>query len=269
MSSRPVVVGKVRGQDATEMVFIDDDDVVETLASYRAHKPLDVGILPRGSGCSGDGLDAKSLNTAPKVITVDTIAVSDHVLGRRVLGERLNDLLGGPPRAWVAGDVPVQNTPVVVGQDQEDIEGGMKRETLRSPTSMPSLSNSPWILGAPQNGLAMAIWRMSVLVSGETSFCAGVRGCDFQRQKRRKPARCQRATVSGLTMTSTSAQRDHRRERTSQKARSAMRMRGRPDVRRRLASCWRRARFSSTNPARVRRAERSAPRRLMHRPVMA
>ena len=44
--------------------------------------------------------------------------------------------------------------------------GGMKRETLRSPMSMPSLSNSPWILGAPQDGLALAIWRMSALVCG-------------------------------------------------------------------------------------------------------
>ena len=35
--------------------------------------------------------------------------------------------------------------------------GGMKRETPRSPMSMPSLSNSPWILGAPQDVLALAI----------------------------------------------------------------------------------------------------------------
>ena len=33
-----------------------------------------------------------------------------------------------------------------------------------------------------------------------------VREQDFQRQKRRNPVRCQRTTVSGLTMTSTSAQ---------------------------------------------------------------
>ena len=67
--------------------------------------------------------------------------------------------------------------------------------------------------------------------------------------------RRQRTTVSGLTMTSTSAQRHHRRNRTSQKARSAMRMRGQPDVWRRLASCWRRARFSSANSARMRKVD--------------
>ena len=75
-------------------------------------------------------------------------------------------------------------------------------------------------------------------------------------------ARCQRTTVSGLTTTSTSAQRDQSRERTTQKAGSLARRRGRPEVGRKLASCWRRARFSTTRSAWVRRAERSAPRRL-------
>jgi hypothetical protein len=45
---------------------------------------------------------------------------------------------------------------------------GMKRDTLRSPTTMPSLSNSPWVLGAPYL-LASAIWRMSALTSAQTS----------------------------------------------------------------------------------------------------
>ena len=37
------------------------------------------------------------------------------------------------------------------------------------------------------------------------------------------------------------------------------------EVRRKLASCWRRARFSTTRSAWVRKAERSAPRRLRNR----
>ena len=46
---------------------------------------------------------------------------------------------------------------------------------------------------------------------------------------------------------------------------SLLRRRGRPEVRRRLANCWRRARFSSARSAWVRKAERSAPRRLRNR----
>jgi len=50
-------------------------------------------------------------------------------------------------------------------------------------------------------------------------------------------ARCQRTTVSGLTTTSASVQRDQRWESTTQKARSLLRRRGRAEVRRKLASC--------------------------------
>src|SRR3977135_2658407 len=46
---------------------------------------------------------------------------------------------------------------------------------------MPSLRSSPWILGAPHNGLATLIWRISWRVS---SVAAGrpQRGLDFHRQ---------------------------------------------------------------------------------------
>jgi hypothetical protein len=175
------------------MAFIENDDVVETVSAYRPDKALNIGILPRRPGCRENFLDGEALNTTAEVVAVDTVAVAHQVLGRRVLGECLNDLLGGPVRAGVAGDVPVQDAPAVVGEDEKDVEdaksrgghgeevdrgertdmvveesapglegglralGGMKRETLRSPMSMPSLSNSPWILGAPHDVLALAI----------------------------------------------------------------------------------------------------------------
>ena len=38
--------------------------------------------------------------------------------------------------------------------------------TLVCPISMPSLSNSPWIRGAPHSGLAMLISQISLRISG-------------------------------------------------------------------------------------------------------
>ena len=64
---------------------------------------------------------------------------------------------------------------------------------------MPSLSTSPWILGAPQSGLARLISRINFLVSAD-SFGRPPSDFDFHRQYRRKPLRCQRTTVSGLTI---------------------------------------------------------------------
>jgi hypothetical protein len=75
--------------------------------------------------------------------------------------------------------------------------------TLVCPTSIPSLRSSPWILGAPHNGLATLIWRMSWCISTVT-VGRPQRGLDFHRQYDLNPKRCQRITVSGRTIASAS-----------------------------------------------------------------
>ena len=75
--------------------------------------------------------------------------------------------------------------------------------TLVWPTSMPSLRSSPWILGAPHNGLAPLIWRISWRISTVTAG-RPQRGFDFHRQYDLNPARCQRITVFGRTIASAS-----------------------------------------------------------------
>jgi hypothetical protein len=46
MSSRPVVILKIRRQNTAQVTLIKDDDVIETLAADRADEALDVGVLP-------------------------------------------------------------------------------------------------------------------------------------------------------------------------------------------------------------------------------
>src|SRR6266403_5684388 len=68
--------------------------------------------------------------------------------------------------------------------------------TLDCATSNPSLSSSPWMRGAPQSGFSTLIRRIntrsSVSIRGRPPC-----GRDFQRQEQRKPALCQRRSVSG------------------------------------------------------------------------
>src|SRR3974390_2319472 len=71
--------------------------------------------------------------------------------------------------------------------------------TVVWPIVMPSLSSSPWILGAPQSGLARLMSRISALMS-TGSFGRPPGDFDLHRQYQRNPARCQRITVSGLTI---------------------------------------------------------------------
>src|ERR1700737_4133714 len=71
--------------------------------------------------------------------------------------------------------------------------------TLVCPISTPSLSNSPWIRGAPHSGLAVLISRISLRISGGTVGRPPPRR-DFQLQFDLNPARCHLITVSGLTI---------------------------------------------------------------------
>src|SRR6058998_133142 len=48
----------------------------------------------------------------------------------------------------------------------------MSRETVRSATSIPSFSSSPWILGAPQRGLAAAIRVTKPRIFGVDAWAA-------------------------------------------------------------------------------------------------
>ena len=86
---------------------------------------------------------------------------------------------------------------------------------------------------------------------------------DFQVQNARNPFRCQPMKVSGLTINSASRQRGQRRERMTQNTRSSVSSHGRRPSRFKIATCWRRARFSRCTDARLRKVSRSVATRIM------
>ena len=160
------------------MALTKDDDVLEPLPSDGSHETFCMWILPRRPRCGEDLLDAEALDATAELVAENAVAIADHEPRRRILGEGLDDLLGGPGRGRGVGDVEVKNAAALVGQDEEDIQnanvavgtvkksidaseptwlsrkvrqvwegrcrhlGGMKRDTVRSPMSMPSFSKS-------------------------------------------------------------------------------------------------------------------------------
>ena len=88
------------------------------------------------------------------------------------------------------------------------------------------------------------------------------RARDFQRRHSRKPWRCHPTTVVGETIRSASFHPAQRRDSQTQNRRSHGRSRGLGADRRRTASCWRRARFSSASwlcDSRSRRSTHQTP----------
>ncbi len=93
----------------------------------------------------------------------------------------------------------------------------------------PSLSISPWMRGAPQVGFSATMREIksrSSLVKGFLPPTRRVR--ESHAQYNRKPARCQRTTVSGLTTISDFFQPDHRLFSATQNNLSRAESRARP-----------------------------------------
>ena len=129
--------------------------------------------------------------------------------------------------------------------------------TVRGETWIPSFSfNSSAMRPCPHVGFSAAISRISFRRSlGRQGLPVGF---DFQRQQIRNPLRCQRMSVSGLTLTSAPRQANHRlRVAISQRVESSARrgLRWRSWNR---ASRFRKNRFSATNAARGRGARQAS-----------
>src|SRR5262245_37754260 len=182
--------------------------------------------------------NAKRANASEEYVAVTRIPIADQITRELLPTTGRRQLVGDPFRRWVRCDAEPQDLSPVVAHNQQSVEqserdgrndkqihrrdpiGVLRRNvfqpcdggsllrtiylaTLVCPTSIPSLSSSPWIRGAPHNGLAMLIsrinWRISVGTAGRPR-----RRLDFQRQNNRKPAWCHRTTASGRTMASAS-----------------------------------------------------------------
>lgn len=130
--------------------------------------------------------------------------------------------------------------------------------TVVCPTSMPSLRSSPWIRGAPQNGFATLISRISCRTSSSV-FGRPPWGLDLHRQYCRNPARCQRITVSGLMIVRAPRIQESKRYNPANTSRSLLlSVSFFGDVRRRILSWWRSVRFSASSEARDRNHPTSA-----------
>src|ERR1700730_6286883 len=121
-------------------------------------------------------------------------------------------------------------------------------------------NRSPCIRGAPQVGFWATIWKINSRTSfGVRLLPTCVRTLKISLQYIRKPVRCQRATVSGVTTMRARFHPDQNRRTTTQKNLSSRPRLGRRCRRLSTASCCRSKRFSNTRFPRLRERRISAP----------
>ena len=119
---------------------------------------------------------------------------------------------------------------------------------VRLLTLIPSLSSSPRMRSAPHSRPRAAMSRIRLMVSGGSGDV--FRGRDRRRQNWRKPARCQRRTVSGWTRTIARRHDSNHLAPRSSFSRSTKWSFGRLLRRRRTLTWWRSTAFSSTSSRR-------------------
>ena len=89
MRSGAVIVREVRGQDATEVLLAENDDIVEALVPQRADKAFHERILPRAARRREDFRDAHALDTMAERLAEDSVAIAEKIARPWVVREGL------------------------------------------------------------------------------------------------------------------------------------------------------------------------------------
>jgi hypothetical protein len=96
--------------------------MIQTLPPGRADQPLREGILPRAGGRGQDFTDSHPLPAVPERGAGDRVAIAEEIRRRGVVREGVHDLLGRPGGRGTFGHVEVEDTPAIVGEDDQDEE---------------------------------------------------------------------------------------------------------------------------------------------------
>ena len=115
-------VTDVTVKNSSQTRFIDDDQVIKALPSDTPYQPLHVTILPRGPIGGYNRPDAKRFDAAGRSFAEPRVAIPYQELEWFLVTERISQLLGGPFRRGVSGDVEVNDLPSVVRQEYKHMK---------------------------------------------------------------------------------------------------------------------------------------------------
>ncbi len=118
MGSRIMVVAQIPSENGSQVALAENNDVVKALAPDGADDPLDIRILPGRARRCENLLDFESMHGSVEVISVDAIAVSDHVARGCVPGEGFDELPSCPFRAGMLCHIEVEDSPSIMRQHQ-------------------------------------------------------------------------------------------------------------------------------------------------------
>src|SRR5262249_44225417 len=117
-----VIVAEIIFEQPAQMIVIEDDYMIQTLATNAANYPFHVAIFPRTPLLIAYLLDDHSLDSRSERFAVDSVAISNHKPRSVVLRKSFDHLLCGPNRRGMPGDIKVDDAATIVSQDDEYIQ---------------------------------------------------------------------------------------------------------------------------------------------------
>src|SRR5262245_38313741 len=110
MSAGFVIVAEVIFEQSTQMVFVDNDHMIQTLATNASDYPLHEAILPGAHRCGTNLLGTHSFHSGPEGFAVDSVAVSNDITRSSVFRKCFDDLLCGPNSRRMFRDIEVDHS---------------------------------------------------------------------------------------------------------------------------------------------------------------
>ena len=120
--TRIVVVVDVFREDPYQMRFVEDDDMVKTVSTNCTDHTFNERILPGRTWRDYDLLDSHMIESLLEVFAVYAITITNQVFRRIVEGEGFNDLLCGPSRLRMCGNVEVNQFAPIESKHDEAVE---------------------------------------------------------------------------------------------------------------------------------------------------
>jgi hypothetical protein len=121
MRARIVIIVEVISQDSAQVIFTDDDQMIQTLSANRADYAFGVWIL-EGRSRRGDHLfNLHPLYSQSKFFPINLISIPEPIARRRVFWEGFDELSGGPFSRRMRCNIEVDDLTSVMQQDYETV----------------------------------------------------------------------------------------------------------------------------------------------------
>src|SRR5262245_4446585 len=116
MSPRAMIILKVSFQDAAQVPFPEDDDVIRALSTNRSDESFDIRTLPRTLRCNDHFLKLHPGHSPTELFAIDLVAIPQKISRWRLFKKCFHDLLRGPSSRRMLGHIEVNYTPAIVRQ---------------------------------------------------------------------------------------------------------------------------------------------------------